>query len=382
MFVKIFQNAKHRLFLFHRKVVDNEKQKSYSVLLNFLLCLSLFWKVVASIRWQLYKLRPFRPFVAKAIVISVGNIVAGGSGKTPMVMKLIDELHLSLNKIGVLSRGYGARKRKIPQKISKDVKWELIGDEPKCILNNFNQIDLYIGKDRKKNALRAISDSKNILILDDGFQQKKLHCNIQIVMLNSNDLFGRGFFLPRGFLKDHPKRLKHADLIVINHCKTKKEFEKLKDKVKKFTNSPIVGSNFLFKKAEDSNKRNVVLKNQRVGVFCSIANPNQFVKSLNDLDCEIVYSKFFNDHETISHKSILDLEKECTVRSAKYLICTEKDFVKVNYIKTKLPIIVVKIELNICFERYIWDNLIEKIHSCMNNSRVVTPTGIFNEKLV
>ncbi len=381
MFVKVFQNAKHRLFLFHRKILDGEKRKSCSIFLNFLLCLSLFWKVVSSIRWQLCKLRLFKPFAAKATVISVGNIVAGGSGKTPLVMKLIDELHLSQNKIGVLSRGYGANQRKIPRKISKDVSWELIGDEPKCILNNFNHIGLYIGKNRKKSALKAISNNKKLLILDDGFQQKKLHCDIQIVMLNANDLFGRGFFLPRGFLKDHPKRLKYADLIIINHCRTKNDFEKLKGKVEKFTSSPIVGANFLFKKAENSNKKNVLLKGQKVGVFCSIANPKQFFKSLNELGSEIVCSKIFNDHEAISQDSIFDLDKECFTRGAKYLVCTEKDFVKVNYVKTKLPIIVVKIELNICFEKCIWDNLIDKIHSCMNNSRV-TSTGIFNEKLV
>jgi len=381
MFVKVFQNAKHKLFLFHKKIVESENGRVTSIFLSFLLLVSFFWKVIAAIRWQLFNLKPFRPFVAKAMVVSVGNIVAGGSGKTPLVIKLINELHSNLDEIGVLSRGYGANQRNIPQKISKDVDWKLIGDEPKCILNNFNRIDLYIGKDRRKNALRAISDGKKLLILDDGLQQKKLHCDIQIIMLNANDLFGGGFFLPRGFLKDHPKRLDQADLIVINHCSTKKDFEELKIKVNDYARCPIVGANFLFKRAEDINKKKFLLDGQRIGVFCSIANPNHFAKSLKDLNYNVVLSKFFNDHEAISPKSIFAFEKECSERGVKYLVCTEKDFVKVGYLKTKIPIVVVKIEINICFEKQLWDNLVEKIHFCVNNSRV-TPTEIFNEKLV
>jgi len=381
MFVKVFQNAKHKLFLLHRKVIENKKGVLASIFINFLWIASLVWKLISSVRWKLCKLKPFRPFIAKATVVSVGNIVAGGSGKTPLVIKLINEMSSSLDKIGILSRGYGASQRKIPKKISKDIDWKLIGDEPKCILNNFKHIDLYLGKDRKKSAMRAVSDNKKLLILDDGFQQKKIHCDIQIIMLNANDLFGRGFFLPRGYLKDHPKRLKHADFIVINHCETKQEFDVFKNKVRKFTTCPIVGANFLFKTAEDINKKNISLKGEKIGIFCSIANPNHFVKTLKDLDCKIVCSKFFNDHEDISSKAIFSLEKECLAKGIKYLVCTEKDFVKVNFLKTKIPIIVIKIEINICFERELWDNLIEKIHFCMNNSRV-TPTGIFNEKLV
>lgn len=369
--MKIFQNAKHRLFLFHKKILEEKKIGLLGPIFIVLWIISVFWKTIASARWNFSKIKSFRPFKVKAIVVSVGNIVVGGTGKTPLVIKLIDELSDFQKKIGVISRGYGANQRTIPNEINANTHWKLIGDEPKCILNTFRDVALFIGKNRKKSAIKAIKKGKNLLILDDGMQQKKLHSNLKIIAVNATDLFGKGYFLPLGYLKDHPKRLSSADLIVINHCETKKEYDAAKSKIKKFSKAPIVGVRTVFSEAIDLNGKKISLKNQKVGAFCSIANPKSFIKLLNDLNCDIVNSKFFNDHEEILDKSMSSFENKCCQKGIKYLICTEKDIVKVNHLRTNLPIVVVKIELKICFEKGNWDNLIEKIHLSMNNLPVI-----------
>jgi tetraacyldisaccharide 4'-kinase len=378
--MKLFQNLKYKIFLSHQNAMKQKKTFLVKGFLALLWGISIFWQLLAFIRWKLVRRKFLKPYKSSSFVVGIGNIVAGGVGKTPLVIKLVHDLSVFKDQIGVISRGYGVKQKFIPNEINNKTNWKLIGDEPKCILRAC-QTALFVGKNRKKSAINAEKKGKKLLILDDGFQQKKLSCNLIIIVLNNCDLFGQNYFLPRGYLKDHPSKLAFANLIVINHCHTEKEYLIAKSKVREFSSAPIVGAKYISHEVVDISEKKIDLKNESVGVFCSIANPSTFIKQINNLNCKIVNCKFFGDHEEIKLKALIDFANKCIYKGAKYLICTEKDFVKINHFKTKLPIVILKIAVNICFERTNWDNLIEKIHVSMNNLPVIFKEK-FNEKLV
>ena len=167
----------------------------------------------------------------EAPVISIGNIVAGGTGKTALIQRLTKDLSSS-GQVSILSRGY----RSIVEKKGKSIALfessqttpEICGDEPYLLFKTLPEAILFVGKDRVLNAKQAVYHNTDWILLDDGMQYRSLHRDIEIVMLHADDIYGKGFFLPRGYLRDSPKRLQSADAIIINHIKNKEHFYKYK----------------------------------------------------------------------------------------------------------------------------------------------------------
>ena len=131
-----------------------------------------------------------------ATVVSVGNIVAGGTGKTPFVHLLAKTFRH--RKVAILSRGYGS-----------------IADEALLLARRLPEVKVYVGKDRVASGIKAIKEGAELLILDDGFQYRRLARDFDLVLLDGDDLFGKGHYLPWGYLRDSPKRLREADAVFI-----------------------------------------------------------------------------------------------------------------------------------------------------------------------
>lgn len=315
---------------------------------SFLQGLSLLYRSGVRLRNFAYDQSVLKAIKASAVVVSIGNIVAGGTGKTPLVRRLAAELS-SDSKVAILSRGYRSEVEKTGEivQIEFEEKVERCGDEPFWLASKLPEASVWVGKNRCLSAELAVGAGAKILILDDGMQYRKLVRDVEIVVMDGEDLFGKGYFLPRGLLRDSPMRLKKTDLIVVNGAKNLLEVE---SEIRKYTASPIVFMQM---------KLSADLKNRRVGIFCAIGKPEKFMESVRACGAHVVATYFKSDHDSFTPE---DLEAFAKRSGADLLICTEKDWVKIPAgFKTHLPILALEGELEIVLGQEHWENIKSRI---------------------
>jgi tetraacyldisaccharide 4'-kinase len=254
---------------------------------KLLLPISWIWGWVASIRHFLYDHGLFRIHRVDVPVISVGNIAVGGTGKTPLVIELAK--YFRGKRIAILSRGYGG------------------GDETKVMRRQLPDARFYENPNRVEAAMLAAKEGAELILLDDGFQHRRLHRDVDVVIVRSRDRIDS--YLPAGRLRDHPRRAEGA--LVIDGYETR-------------ASCPVD------------------LSGVKVGVFCGIAHPERFKKTVVGLGAEIVSTLFLGDHEAIGKDRLMLFYLKCKSLGAKYLICTEKDEVKLE--PSKVPVYAVRIE--------------------------------------
>jgi tetraacyldisaccharide 4'-kinase len=277
----------------------------------YLAPLSWIYAFAVYCRNKLYDFQLLSIVKVPCTVVSVGNIVAGGTGKTPFVHLLASVF--SHRRVAILSRGYG----KIP-------------DEAILLARKLPQVKIYVGKDRATLA-KIAAEQAELLILDDGFQHRRLYRDFDIVLVREK----KERYLPVGFLRDSVKRLASADVIF----QVEREL------------------NLTVKRILDLNGNEIAsIQGWKVGIFCGIAHPQRFKKTVENLGAEIIFEKIFADHEQA------DLTKLPPLNA---WICTEKDAVKLK--GKDLPIYFLEMEMEIKEEKEKWEKLIEKIDQKIDN---------------
>jgi tetraacyldisaccharide 4'-kinase len=284
------------------RLFENFIQSRYAI---FLLPISWIWGLVSSARHFFYDRGFFKTHRVSIPVISVGNIAIGGRGKTPLVI-LLGKI-FSSRRVAILSRGYGD------------------GDEMKVIALHLPHAKLYVDADRVRSAKKAIAENAELIILDDGFQHRRLHRDFDLVIVTLKDLHGR--FIPAGELRDSPQRLKKAIVI------PKLQFD---------VSCPVS------------------VKGERVAIFCGIANPLRFKKTVESLGGQVILELYLGDHEPIGEKRLQQFYDKAKLLNIKYLLCTEKDEVKLH--ANPFPIHSVRIETKV--EGL--ETLIEKIRQSLD----------------
>ena len=249
-------------------------------------------------------------------VISIGNISVGGTGKTPLVIFLAKQF--PQKKVAILSRGYCAQKGEL-------------SDEMQLIRRHAPNALLYQGKDRCALAKRAQDDGADWILLDDGLQYRRLARDLDLAIVRTEDTADH--FLPWGRLRDHPSRLQSCMQV-----KTAPKVLSLRDRFGRSVSS---------------------IANERIACFCGIGRPERFFKTMEAFQAVIVLRRILADHEPFF--DIYSFFEKCKLLDVKYLVCTEKDFVKLPPID--LPLLWVEIEAEI--EGV--ENLIEKIAATLNN---------------
>lgn len=147
-------------------------------------------------------------------VIVVGNLTVGGTGKTPLVAWLAQQLALTGLRVGIVSRGYG-RSGTAPQSVHAESSWREVGDEP-MLLASLTGCDVVVARDRFAGAQRLVALGVDVIIADDGLQHLRLARDCEIVVIDGARGFGNGRLLPAGPLREPASRLRKADLIVVN----------------------------------------------------------------------------------------------------------------------------------------------------------------------
>src|SRR6201995_134549 len=198
--------------------------------------LSFLYLAIVQARLYLYRKRILKERQLGCLVISIGNLTVGGTGKTPVVEKFARALEKGGRRVAILSRGYKSidRRRKktmwenllaqgaeIPPRVVSDGKSVLLdsataGDEPYMLASNLRGVAVVVDKDRVKAGLHALKElDVDTLLLDDGLQYLHLKHRLDIVLIDRQGPFGNEFLLPRGTLREPPRNLRRASYIFI-----------------------------------------------------------------------------------------------------------------------------------------------------------------------
>lgn len=338
-------------------VISGEKKGILpSILKGEMLELSFFALASTKLRRWMYSCRLISTDKLPCKVISVGNVVVGGSGKTPAVIaitKLLNK-HTDL-KIAIASRGYKSRSKGI--NIVSDGKGILLnpdkaGDEPYLLGRNLTGVPVLIGKDRYKNGLIAIDKwGTDVLILDDGFQYLKLKRDVDIITMDSTKPFGLDYLLPRGYLRESLSTLRKADAIILtkaDQCDNLdyiyERLDKISPKVPIFE-SVHAPSSLMHMDTSESVSFDKY-KGCNILTVSGIANPKSFAKTLDFLNPSRLEIMAFPDHHNYSQKDIENIEQSAIKSRADIIIITEKDAPKLSKIKA-IPVLTLAIELKL-----------------------------------
>lgn len=354
-------------------IFDRRKGKRATAVRSILYGLSKVFEGVVKIRKFLYDVRILRDSTLGIQVIAVGNITAGGTGKTPVVEKFARVLQDQGRKVAILSRGYRSkppplrrrllnkllfREEATPPRVVSDGKSLLLdsetsGDEPYMLASNLKDVVVLVDKDRVKSGRYAIEKfGCDILLLDDGFQYwKLLGRRKDIVLVDCQQPFGNEHMLPRGTLREPPKHLARASYIFLT--KSDGNTAALRKRIAKY--NPTAGiiecvhHPLYFEDVFTGERYGLeFLKDKRVASFSAIAQPESFEHGLVKLGAELVYTKSFADHHRFTQQEVLNAINRSKKRQAEMIVTTQKDAVRFPKIDRRdLPIYFMRVEIKI-----------------------------------
>ncbi len=351
---------------FYRKLISGKSGGPGVILLRFLLALAAVgYSLVVRLRNFLYSTGWRKAHCVNAVVFSIGNITAGGTGKTPLVIWLCNILTQNSNlsraesrelknqKYGcaILTRGYKATQ-------NSKLKTQNYGDEPAILAENCPQAKVIINPDRVAGAAEAINkfDAK-VLILDDGFQHRRLARDLDIVTIDAMEPFGYFKLIPAGLLREPACALKRANAVVITRCDQITE-TKLADLEQtllqinpnmiiarsihapicaKYAEHPVIPAkagiqnNYDVDSCLRRNDNLETLKNKKIFAFCGIGNPNAFLETIKGLGCEMVGSITYSDHHHYTESDITDIHRQAEQLRADLILTTQKDWPSTKY---------------------------------------------------
>lgn len=299
------------------------------------------------------------------LVISIGNIVAGGTGKTPVTLMLAQEFYEDV-PMAILSRGYRSKAEKSAHPLvlsAGNGPMHLAascGDEPFMLSQNLPKAHVIVGKNRHQASSMAAKAGARLILLDDGMQHRRVARDLELVVMDACDPFGQGHFLPRGLLRDSAASLKRADLIVLNHVHDRERLQEMRQKLARWTSAPIVATRPEVAEFLDlQDQPSASIQGKRVGIFCGIAQPEYFANTVENLGAHIVARHFLADHAEEGVQGLQDFAQNCQELGAELIICTEKDRVKLcGALSLPLPLIWLKMKLVIVDGQADWQAFI------------------------
>lgn len=270
-------------------------------------------------------------------VISIGNIVVGGTGKTPFTLWLARYLQDRGYVPAILSRGYGRSSTKVarvPSQGETSLQVPVFGDEPVLMARKAGSVPVWVGRKRWESGKAAVESSgANLLLLDDGFQHLALERDLDFVLMDSQNPFGNGSLLPLGPLREPLEHLERAGAFVLTRAENPSKTLKTKIMIqKRFPDKPVFSCRHRlagFRVGLDGPKIALKsLKGQAAVAFAGIARPEDFFKSLRSLGIDLPVCFHFPDHHPYGIADFELILKRARAEKARFLITTEKDMVR------------------------------------------------------
>ena len=333
--------------LIQEKGADQDQPAAVNVFLALLKGISLVFSAVVSLRYFLYGIGLLRRYPLGIQVISIGNVTAGGTGKTPVTEIFARTLAAEGRKVAILSRGYRRKEAPLwqrlftqvvePPLVVSDGKHVLLdsekgGDEPYMLASNLPGVAVVVDRNRVKAGRYAIKRlGCDTIILDDGFQYQKLKHSIEVVLVDSTNPFGNGHMLPRGILREPARHLKRADIIFLTKCRG--DVTAVREEIRKYnTTAEIVECNHTPKVLKDVWSREEYplswLNGKTTCTLSGIASPKGFENSLRHLGAKVVWCERYADHHRYDSSEILYALNRTADMGADALITTDKDAVR------------------------------------------------------
>jgi len=309
----------------YRSIISGESASARAAILRFVLeVVSWFYAMIVGVRNLLYDFRILKQVKLPVPVISVGNITTGGTGKTPTVIMLVKELKRLGRNPAVLTRGYAARRGEK-------------SDEVLVIEHECPGVPVVVNPDRVAGGKYAIEVHRaDILVLDDGFQHRRLARDLNIVLIDATEPMGIPGVIPRGTWREPPFNLKRANMIMLTRCE--QVSEQLADLAAGLL-TQWVSPRAIFQQRTavagllDANENQVALVagGRRVIAFAGIGNPNGFLHTVRSLGMHVSAALWFDDHHHYDEQQdFRPLLKASHDRHIEAWITTLKDWVKLR----------------------------------------------------
>ena len=312
-------------------ILERRYGKRATLLRWLLFLLSLLYIRIIRLRWWLYQNRILRSHPTGSLIISVGNLTVGGTGKTPIVEKFARTLTKHGRKVAILSRGYKSvpkplsqrlvnrfirRRGEEPPRIVSDGKSLLLdsersGDEPYMLASNLKNVVVLVDKNRVKSATYAMDKFKcDTMLLVDGFQYLPLKERLNIALIDRHTPFGNEYLLPRGTLREPHDHLSRADVIFITKCDGS-DISLLKERIRhhnrhaemlECSHYPL----YLQDLYTGEQKPLKYLQDREIGAISGIAVPESFEEGLRRLGSQLIYSRHYADHHRFGQQEVLN----------------------------------------------------------------------------
>jgi len=324
----------------------------------FLHGLSFLYSGGVQVRTWLYRTRLLHDQPLGCLVVVVGNLTVGGTGKTPVVETFARALHERGRRVAILSRGYKSKAppfwmrwwfwlthtEEAPPRIVSDGQKVLLdseqaGDEPYMLARNLPGVFVLVDKNRVKAGAYAIKKfGCDTLILDDGFQYLPLKGRLNLLLIDKTNPFGNGHMLPRGILREPVKHLNRASYVFLTKSNGERdpELEEIIEKrnpgvdVIECAHRPRYLQRFGSRGAQEEDRQPLTwLKGRRVVAFSGIATPESFEKFLRDFGALLMSRERYLDHYRYQQEDLADLAEIARREGAECLITTEKDAVRI-----------------------------------------------------
>ncbi len=297
-------------------------------------------------RSALYRLGILRPKRLRVPVISVGNLAVGGTGKSPMIAWLCDALLERGERVGVLARGYGAA-------------GDGLNDEGLELEARFGSRIVQAQGPRRFNVGAALLDKHpdlTVLLLDDGFQHRALHRDLDMVLLEAGNPFGYGYLLPRGRLREPRTALARAHVVVLSKCEgidaatLDRRTSEIRPSLEESTILARSELHVVRLETADGDESADRLIGKRVVIACGVGNPDHVRQTVASLGAVVQSMITVGDHRTIPQEELDRLLADVASGTIDGVVMTKKDAVKQAVIPPGVYVLSTEIRFSACVD--------------------------------
>jgi tetraacyldisaccharide 4'-kinase len=358
---------------FVNEVIHGKREDTAAVIFAaFLQLCSYLFSGIVQLRLWLYRKRILHDHPLGCLVVVVGNLTWGGTGKTPVVEKFARALHERGRKVAILSRGYKSKapplwkkwwydfnhREPAPPRVVSDgtgvlLDSEVAGDEPYMLAKNLPGVVVLVDKDRVKAGAYAIRHfGCDTLVLDDGFQYLPLKGRLNLLLVDKTNPFGNGYTIPRGILREPVKHLKRASYVFLTKSNGRRD-EELEALIKEHNpHAEIIECahrpQFLQRVGNGERRPLADLKGRKVACFSGIATPESFERFLTEGGARLAHIRRFLDHHRCTADDLAEIYAGAKQSGAEFIVTTEKDAVRLtDAAACPLPLYFLRLEIEI-----------------------------------
>ena len=332
--------------LYMLSIMREERRGVLPVIIRFFLTVLAFvYCLAVKVVDRAYSCGMRKVYKLPVPVISVGNITLGGTGKTPFTVFIVDHLIAIGRKPAVLTRGYG-------------------DDEHNMLKDAVPDLMVFPGQDRVQTARKAIEQGADVLVLDDGFQHRRLERDLDILLLDCPYPFGKHQLFPRGVLREPVSSLRRADIIVltkvdrINRGEKEKIVRKINNLAPGVTVVTATHESVLLTDVTGAAYPENDIRGKKVYLVSGIADPGYFACTVKKTEAVIAGELIFTDHHRYTQTDIDRIFAKCFSTSVEVILTTEKDYVKLkeldlSRIEEKLFILHIRVDIKEGRDRFV-----------------------------